>query len=580
MIRPRRRVPRGDPPVPPPPIEDDRSPPRRRRRQRDIDDVDDPIDGSSSSPWWRRILHFDPLRPGSTSWRDRRMSSSSSASARVVRHYGADVRFAPGRFHYSADELEPHRRVGDPEVDGLLEYLASSAGGGGEEGGGGGCGAFDDVVGRARDDHARWTTTTTTTGATPSCAFYGHYHEGVPTWVEYDAIQRGIDVFLAYLPAAGCALFYRSLIARVLVATGYLVPRARCGGGESLVDDDDDVPRSGCARTVDDRDRRRSEERLVDTGGFLACCFAPHPSPPHDSRTTPTSPPVTAASLRPGGRGWEAALRVRVLHAKVRRSLLRRRGGENAWDVEAYGVPINQEDTAATLLAFSVNVLLGIEIAAGRPLRASEQRDYLALWRYIGWLLGVDTPEGAGRSSNPGGEGGRLIPIDPCGPRKVRPREAADDDNDDDDDDDDRYDGGSSERYPTDAEDDVDPDDDPIVHSYATLESVILHLLHPDRSSRELVKHMLGLGRSVVFRSEVCRKFLGDPLSDELGMPKSRWESLSDLASHARLKFLLYVFLVFLRCYTLLTMTCPWFRRRAIVWHGMLEWRGQHQNRR
>jgi hypothetical protein len=45
---------------------------------------------------------------------------------------------------------------------------------------------------------------------------------------------------------------------------------------------------------------------------------------------------------------------------------------------------------AVTLLAFSFNVLHGIELTLGRPLPASEQADYLHLWRYIGWLMGLD----------------------------------------------------------------------------------------------------------------------------------------------------------------------------------------------
>jgi len=308
---------------------------------------------------------------------------------------------------------------------------------------------------------------------------------------------------------------------------------------------------------------------------------------------------------------------VRILHAKVRRSLLLRgrSGAENdAWDVDENGVPINQEDMAATLLAFSVNVLLGIEISAGRPLDAHDQRDYLALWRYLGWLLGVDTPEGrggCGGSSNPPGgvdaDGGRrrrrrLAPIDPCGPRRLggaagdavppsggRSGRDPTDDDDEDDDDVDRPDNDDN-----DDDDDVDrPDNDPVIHSYATLESMVLHLLHPDATSRYLVNHLLGLGRSsVVFRSEVCRKFLGDPLSDELGIARSRaswsgwrWASLRDISSHLWVKFLLYVFLVVLRGYTLLTMTCPWFRRRAIAWHGSLEgrflrvWDKSHEGR-
>jgi len=107
----------------------------------------------------------------------------------------------------------------------------------------------------------------------------------------------------------------------------------------------------------------------------------------------------------------------------------------------------------ATLLAFSYNVLVGIELVAGSPLPAAEQEDYLALWRYIGWLLGVD---------------GRL---DPC--RNV-PR------------------------------------------AKAMLESVIMHLLEPDEHSVAVAQHLLqvippigaeGLNRRPPVGA--CRLFLG-----------------------------------------------------------------------
>jgi hypothetical protein len=48
---------------------------------------------------------------------------------------------------------------------------------------------------------------------------------------------------------------------------------------------------------------------------------------------------------------------------------------------------------AATLLAFSINTLKGIEFLAGVDISREEQEDYLALWRYIGWLLGVPTAD-------------------------------------------------------------------------------------------------------------------------------------------------------------------------------------------
>lgn len=197
-------------------------------------------------------------------------------------------------------------------------------------------------------------------------------------------------IFFGIPSSCGCALFYRSLVGgfsipkvvEVLIATRYLVPSQLASNRNSVENAESIV-----------RDRKRSEERIIDTGGFLACCFAP--LAPTDSQDNVPS----AASLRPGGKGWEAALRVRVLHAKVRRSILQQKKTGNdgqsipRWDTERNGIPINQEDMAATLLAFSVNVLIGIKIISGRPLPEREQRDYLALWRYVGWLLGIDTIE-------------------------------------------------------------------------------------------------------------------------------------------------------------------------------------------
>eukprot|EP00571_Detonula_confervacea_P011558 CAMPEP_0172307414 /NCGR_PEP_ID=MMETSP1058-20130122/8287_1 /TAXON_ID=83371 /ORGANISM="Detonula confervacea, Strain CCMP 353" /LENGTH=618 /DNA_ID=CAMNT_0013019579 /DNA_START=178 /DNA_END=2034 /DNA_ORIENTATION=- len=533
----------------------------------------DTIDTSEGGGSFRNFLTFDSLNLQSTSYRNKRMLTSVKAesihqgvSSKIsyIPHYGVDVCFIPQRFHYTKEELEPYRKIGDPEMDELLQYLSQN------KDAGCGCGAFDDVIAYAAKEYQNNGTT-----LSPTLQFYKHYYEDVPNWVDFDQIQRGIDVFLAYLPVAGCALFYRSLvggfsiprIVEVLSATRYLVPSHLASNNKSV----------GSVESIA-RDRKRSEERLIDTGGFLACCFAPLAPTDSEENNVPT-----AASLRPGGKGWEAALRVRVLHAKVRRSLLQsKKAGSDGksiprWDTERNGIPINQEDLAATLLAFSVNVLWGIEIIVGKPLPEKEQRDYLALWRYLGWLLGVDTLEkydGKITSSNTS-EHNHLMPIDPCGPRKLNGI-------------DDEGRCGSFESKPT----GVDPDNDSIIHAYATLESMILHLLHPEQNSRELVTHLLSLRRFFVFRSEVCRKFLGGPLSDELHIPKSsmnwkgwRKESIHNFVSHVAVKFFLYFFLLFLRCYTVLTMKFPWIRRRAIVWHAYLEtkfmqaWEKMHAKR-
>ena len=111
----------------------------------------------------------------------------------------------------------------------------------------------------------------------------------------------------------------------------------------------------------------------------------------------------------PGGKGWAACTRVRLLHAKVRRRLLARGGGgrggggsggggggngggvsgASSWPLEELGIPINQADLSATLLAFSICVLLGM-LNAGIDVSEEDARDVVAWWRWAGHLMGVD----------------------------------------------------------------------------------------------------------------------------------------------------------------------------------------------
>lgn len=94
---------------------------------------------------------------------------------------------------------------------------------------------------------------------------------------------------------------------------------------------------------------------------------------------------TTPGALGLGERGYASALRVRVVHAHVRAAMNRRKD----WDYAAWDRPVNQVQTAGTLLLFSLVYVFGTQLL-GLRYSARERADILHLWRYIGWLMGVD----------------------------------------------------------------------------------------------------------------------------------------------------------------------------------------------
>jgi ER-bound oxygenase mpaB/B'/Rubber oxygenase, catalytic domain len=187
------------------------------------------------------------------------------------------------------------------------------------------------------------------------------------------------------------------------------------------------------------------------------------------------------------------------LHAKVRRALLGRKGPRR-WDVQKYGVPINQEDLATVLLAFLMNSLMGCEMLLGFPVPEQERLDFLAFWRYVGWLLGVDCFEEKKKTTNQqcsDTKDTNYRPLDPCGP-------------------------GWISKAPN-----------PLAHALACSYSSMLHNMKPDKTSVKISHHILRIGKYPTtstadpygnhwfyFRSLQCRRFIGDPLADALQLPR------------------------------------------------------------
>jgi ER-bound oxygenase mpaB/B'/Rubber oxygenase, catalytic domain len=97
-------------------------------------------------------------------------------------------------------------------------------------------------------------------------------------------------------------------------------------------------------------------------------------------------------SIQPGGAGFASSIRVRLLHAAVRQRIMKlEQSRPGYYDVEKYGVPINDLDCIATIATFSSTIIWMSLPRQGLFLRKQEIEDYVALWRLIAHYTGTPT---------------------------------------------------------------------------------------------------------------------------------------------------------------------------------------------
>lgn len=109
---------------------------------------------------------------------------------------------------------------------------------------------------------------------------------------------------------------------------------------------------------------------------------------------------TTHGGMRRDGLGFERTVRVRVIHAMVRRHV----AGRPEWNEAVLGIPVSQPYMAHTLSEFGVIALDGMDLLGARY-PASELDDIYALWRYVGHLSGVNDA---------------LLPVDESGQRSIQ----------------------------------------------------------------------------------------------------------------------------------------------------------------
>lgn len=246
-----------------------------------------------------------------------------------------------------------------------------------------------------------------------------------PRWLDEERLRRGGDALFRAGPAGGLVLGVKSLV------YGYASP----AGNKPLI--------------MSGQLKARAVRRLSETARFVEAVCAP-------------------GGMDRYGDGFAVALKVRLIHARVR--LLCRRSGR--WRDDLWGAPINQHDMLATLLLFSSVLLDGLrDLGLDTPDELAD--DYLHLWSYVGWVMGVDPS---------------WLPLD---------REWA------------------STLWELIAATQQPPDDDARALTHALLSGPVADAV-PTFEARLV-------NARVSFAQGVSRFLLGDELADGLGIPHHRW---------------------------------------------------------
>lgn len=88
--------------------------------------------------------------------------------------------------------------------------------------------------------------------------------------------------------------------------------------------------------------------------------------------------------LARGGDGWKLTVRIRLVHAQLRRLLL----DSGDWDVATEGMPLHMAHMSLAATGFSAANLQAVR-KLGVELTHEESAGFMHLWRYVTWLLGV-----------------------------------------------------------------------------------------------------------------------------------------------------------------------------------------------
>ncbi len=112
---------------------------------------------------------------------------------------------------------------------------------------------------------------------------------------------------------------------------------------------------------------------------------------------------ILPQALDPWEEGWKFSIRIRLVHARVRRRL--RNSGQ--WDEIKFGVPVSAANMALTSANFSASLIRNVD-RLGADLSDCERFSIMQIWRYASWLMGTPDTLLCGGDENAAAELSRI----------------------------------------------------------------------------------------------------------------------------------------------------------------------------
>lgn len=170
----------------------------------------------------------------------------------------------------------------------------------------------------------------------------------VPDWVDWEQIERGQKFFYRYALGNLVGFALQGFLGENSAASGVVEVLIRTGGFST----------------------KSLRRRLVETFQFLLQVTK------------------NIDAIKPGGEGHMTTIRVRLLHSAVRERIMKLVNTRvDYFDVDKFGVPVNTLDSIHSITTFCCNHMwLQLPLMGIYPSQ-QEIADYIALFRWVGYLL-------------------------------------------------------------------------------------------------------------------------------------------------------------------------------------------------